>query len=318
MASTPPAPLKRLSRPAKPPPFLMTERDVTILAAVARFRFLSSDQIVRLVGGSEHAIAVRLKLLFYHRLLDRPRHQHAQLAFFFDEGNQPLVYGLGRKGAAVLAERGVAIDAKLDWTMKNRRATATFLAHTLETAEAMLAFQSAIDAHNEVSLVDHHALRPYFPPSTQAMRDPFRLRVAVPMLGSGVPIPIAVVPDRLFSIVYDNGTRHNFALEIDRGTMDVAAKRLVGKSSYRRKIVGYFYAWREKRHTSAWGFQSFRVLTITPSEKRIATMCTVQRDVTKGAADGLFLYATPEAITRGGATGPVWTTGSGEVVRLLA
>lgn len=127
MAAT--SPLKRLSRPANPPPFRLTARDVAILSAVARFRFLSAPQIVRLIGGSEHALAVRLKHLFYHRLLDRPRHQHANLVFFFDEGNHPLVYGLGTKGAAVLFERGMAIDAKLDWTMKNRRATAAFLAH---------------------------------------------------------------------------------------------------------------------------------------------------------------------------------------------
>ena len=57
--------------------------------------------------------------------------QHAQLALFFDEGNRPLVYGLARKGAQLLAEVGVAVDAKLDWTTKNARATATFLAHTL-------------------------------------------------------------------------------------------------------------------------------------------------------------------------------------------
>lgn len=291
---------------------------MAILSAVARFRFLSAPQIVRLIGGSEHALAVRLKLLFYHRFLDRPRHQHANLVFFFDEGNHPLVYGLGKKGAAVLFERGMAIDAKLDWTMKNRRATAAFLAHTLETAEAMLAFQREIDARDGVCLVDQHALLPYLPPQSTQLRDPFRLRVVVAVPGKHAPVPIAVVPDRLFSFTYDGGTRHNFALELDRGTMDVAAKRLVGKSSYRRKVIGYYHAWREKKHTSAWGFQSFRVLTITPSEKRIATMRKVQLEITKGAADGLFLYATPAAIARAGATAAIWTTGSGEAVRLLS
>lgn len=131
-------PLKRLTRPTAPPGLRITERDIAILIAVARFRFLTSQQIARVVGGSAKALLVRLKLLFYHALLDRPSHQHAQLAMFFDDGNRPLVYGLARKGAHLLAELGYAVDGRLDWTTKNARATSQFLAHTIEIANIMI------------------------------------------------------------------------------------------------------------------------------------------------------------------------------------
>ncbi|MGD9784075.1 MAG: replication-relaxation family protein [Hyphomicrobiaceae bacterium] len=311
-------PLKRLTRPTAPPGLRITERDIAILIAVARFRFLTSQQIARLVGGSAQAMLVRLKLLFYHALLDRPSHQHSQLAMFFDEGNRPLVYGLGRKGARLLAELGFAVDGRLDWTTKNARATGQFLAHTIEIADVMIEIDLAVRAEAHLRLIDHHDLVPYFPAERRRLRDPFRCRVDVRVPGHATGISIAVVPDRLFSIAYPDATRHNYAVELDRGSMDINAKRLVGKSSFRRKLLGYFHAWRAHKTNDAWGFKSFRILTVAPSDKRIANMITAQNEVTDGVAPGLFLYSTPEAIAVDGALGTAWVNGAGERVSLIA
>ena len=54
------------------------------------------------------------------------------------------------------------------------------------------------------------------------------------------PLTIPVIPDRLFAPDISRHTRHHFALELDRGTMDIWANRLVGKSSIRRKLIAYF------------------------------------------------------------------------------
>lgn len=317
MAIPSPAPLKRLSRPKYPQRLRITARDMDILRAVARFRFLSSEQIVSVVGGSPATLAVRLKKLFRNAYLDRPRNQHVQLAQFFDEGNRPLVYGLGRKGARLLAESGEGIDPRLDWTTKNRRATASFLAHTLETADAMIAFDLACRAAASVRLIDHYELLPFMPEATRKLRDPFRCRVEVRVKGQALPLPIAVVPDRLFSLAYPDGTRHNYALELDRGTMDIRAKRLAGKSSFRRKLIGYHEAWRARKHTERWNFKSFRILTLTSSEKRLATMLAAQREVTDGALPGLFLYTTRDRIAAHGVLGDAWINGAGAPVRLI-
>lgn len=311
-------PLKRLTRPTAPPGLRITERDIAILIAVARFRFLTSQQIARVVGGSAKALLVRLKLMFYHALLDRPSHQHAQLAMFFDDGNRPLVYGLARKGAHLLAELGYAVDGRLDWTTKNARATSQFLAHTIEIADVMIDVDLAVRGDAGLRLVDHHDLLPTFPADRRSLGDPFRCHVNVRLPGQAKSIAIGVVPDRLFSIAYANATRHNYAVEIDRGTMDINAKRLVGKSSFRRKLIGYFHAWREGKTTEAWGFKSFRILTVTPSDKRIANMIAAQNDVTGGVAPGLFLYSTADAIAVNGAIGAAWVNDAGERVSLLA
>ena len=142
----------RFRRVETPPPFQLTARDLAILHAVARFRFLSSTLIIRLVGGSSQQILRRLQLLFHHGYLDRPTSQVAQLAHAFDFGNRPFIYGLGRAGAHVLAEAGIPLKEKLDWTTKNARATAQFLAHTIETAETMIAFELACRAEGAPTL----------------------------------------------------------------------------------------------------------------------------------------------------------------------
>lgn len=302
---------KRLTRPEVPPPFRITHRDIAIVRAIGQFRFLSSRQVQRIVGGSERGVRNRLRNLFAHGYLDRPPHQRAELADFL---NPPLVYGLGKRGARLLADLGAPIDHRLDWTTKNTRATFPFLAHTIEVAETMMAFTSACLDAASPRLVDHHQLFPLLPVQTRVSSDPFSLRITLPHRAQA--LAIAVVPDRLFALLYPD-TRHNFALELDRGTMDIKATRLVGKSSFRRKLLGYFHAWLAKRHTEVWGFKSFRILTVTPSEKRIENMIAVQRDLARDCPAGLFLYSTPERLIRHGALGPAWMTSRSDNVSLL-
>jgi hypothetical protein len=303
-------PVKRFSRPGVPPPFRITERDVDILRAISQFRFLSSHQVQRIVGGSERGVRNRLRNLFAHGYLDRPVHQRAELAAFL---NPPLVYGLGKHGARLLADLGRPIDHRLDWTTKNTRATSPFLAHTIEVAETMMQFTSACHG-SAARLVDHHELLPLMPEPIRTAHDPFALRVK--FRHHAKDVVVAVVPDRLFALVYPD-TRHNFALELDRGTTDINAKRIIGKSSFRRKLLGYFRAWQDRRHADVWGFKSFRVLTVTTSEKRIENMLAAQREITKDCPAGLFLYSTPERLVQHGALGPAWVTSKSDNVSLL-
>jgi hypothetical protein len=215
----------------------------------------------------------------------------------------------------LLAEHGTPVDQRLDWTTKNKRATAPFLAHTVEVAEAMLAFRFPTAETGGPQLIDHVELLPLMPEETRGKRDPFKLSVEI--THNHKSITIAVVPDRLFSLAFPDGTRMNFALEIDRGTMDINAKRLVGKSSFRKKLLGYYNAWRQNKHTDVWAFKSFRVLTVTPSEKRLANMLKAQRDVTNDSVSGFFLYTTPERLAAHGPFAPVWVSGRADHVSLL-
>ena len=99
--------------------------------------------------------------------------------------------------------------------------------------------------------------------------------------------------------------------------MSVGAKRLTSKSSFARKVHSYLAAWKQQRHREQWGFKSFRVLTIAPSERRIASMMTVQRKITGDRLAALFLYATPERLNAAGAFGPAWLSTDTENISLL-
>jgi Replication-relaxation len=316
-----------------PPPFRLTERDFAILYAVARFRFLSSTLIIHLAGGSTQQILRRLQLLFHHGYLDRPPAQVAQLAHAFDFGNQPFIYGLGSMGAQVLAKAGMPVIERLDWRTKNVRATVPFFAHTIATAETMIAFDLARREIDTARLIDHYDLIPYLPEATRDDDAPLSARVQVPLkrrderskepkegrIKKRTPksLTIGIFPDRLFSLFLANSTQLNFALEQDQGTMDIRSKRLVGKSSFRRKLMGYYHLWKQGLHTDRWGFKSFRLLTVTPSEKRIENMIAVQREIVGDQGSNLFLFSTPKRLQEKSPLADVWVSGKGETVSLL-
>jgi Replication-relaxation len=306
-------PMKRLTRPAEPPAFRVTPREIAVLSHLARYRFLTSKQIAALDGGSPVQLSRRLKALWAHKFVDRPKNQHAYLAAWTDEGNKPLTYALATRGARLLKEHGIDANDKLDWTLKNRRASALHLAHTLETATAMIAFATAAQAAG-LRLIDHHQLRDLMPAKTRSLRDPFRIRVPVSLPGKPQPLTIGVVPDRLFSLAMHD-VRRNYALEVDRGSEPVDAKSL-NRTSWRRKLLGYFHLWKSGLHTAQWGMKSFRVLVVAPSEKRINNMMRVQQEVTGGSAAGLVLYSLPVDIEAHGALGPTWRSASAERVAL--
>ena len=315
---------KRLERPRSAPAFRLQERDVAIVRTVAKHRFLTSDQIIRSLTGISAAelatqlaerpwafqqIGRRLYLLHAHHFLDRPPSQSLQLSAFAHRA-----YGLGREGARLLESLGDPINAQLDWTLKNTRATSIFLLHTLETADTMLQFEAAARPGG-VRLLTQHELLPFFPEATRASHDPFALRVTVQH--KGAPLTIAVIPDRLFSIVYPDNTRQTFALEQDRGTMDVTSKRLVGKASFMRKLTGYYASFRQAKHAEVWNVKAFRVLTVTTSDKRIHNLCQAQRTVTHDHANDLFLYTTSARLTEHGPFGSAWLRADGTTTSIL-
>jgi hypothetical protein len=212
----------------------------------------------------------------------------------------------------LLADQGSVIDHRLDWRTKNDRSE-YFVDHTLAVAEAMLQFHAAAHA-DAIDLVDDRELLPDMPQRTRVSADPFCLRVTVFHQDKRLTIP--VVPDRLFALAYPD-VRHHFALEVDLGTMDIWANRLVGKSSIRRKLLAYYHARGQKKFAETWGFKSCRVLIVTTSDSRIESMVKAQQRLAPQCPPGLFLYSTSERIAQRGALGPAWSTSKRDDVSLL-
>jgi hypothetical protein len=307
---------KRLSRSESPRSFRITDRDREILRTIARFRFMTKRHVVRYLAmldptTSAQHVGRRLQWLFDNRYLDRPRQQEHELSSF-----DHLVYALARNGADLIADSVPYINPNLEWSTKNTRATNPHIRHTLETTDAMLHFESACRARGDVRLLDHFDCIPYFPAPTRELADPFRLRVTVQH--DGQEIALKAIPDRLASLVLPDNRRHNFCLELDRGTMSVAARRLSGKSSFGRKIRAYYAAWQQECHRTQWGMLGFRVLSVVPSESRIKGMLTVQQKITNNRAAAMFLYTTPQRVAERGVFAPVWISADGDGQRLLA
>jgi hypothetical protein len=285
------------------PRFRITDRDEQMMRAIARFRLLARPQLLQILGGSPRGVRNRLRLLAAHNYLVRLK---AELT-------EPHAYGIGNTGPRFLAGRGYNINLRIDWTAENQRSD-YFRTHTLAVAETMLHFDCAISEYG-IDLIDHHEIRQHFPGHTQNSKRPFSLHVPI-VQGDNKPISIPVVPDRLFALIYPD-QRHNFALEQDLGTMDIWANRIVGKSSLRRKLLAYFHGRVQKRFADRWGFKSFRVLIVTPSDTRIESMLRAQQRIAPDCPPGFFMYSTPQRLAHDGPLGPAWTTIKRDNVSLL-
>ena len=281
-------------------PMQLTERDRTIIRLVHRHRFLSSCQIIALVGDSQLQVLRRLKLLYHHGFLERPR---AQLQYYDATGTRPIVYGVSAKGGMLLKqERG---DSLL-WSEKNRAIGQVFLEHTLLVSEVMVSFELACRKHGIRLLYEGELDLP-------VIKQPFQWWVKI---AGGMNL--GVITDRVFALEYPDQTgqmqRAYFFLEADRGTMPVVRKHLA-QTSFRRKLLAYEATWANKVHQRHLGIHRFRVLTVTTIAARVQTLLAACSQLKRG--HGLFLFADTSVLEKD-LFSAVWHNGkTGELSPLL-
>lgn len=302
---------RRFARRKDPPPFQLTDRDLATLAHVARHRFVSSEHLVALDGGSEQNLLRGLRVLFDHGYLDRP---YAQLAHLPVMGPRPMVYGLGRRGARALRTHGNALRDGTDWTERNKRAGASFIGHTLAVADFMIKMELACRHRTDVALLRQAAVIAEAPERTRASREP--LRLVAPGLDNKIGIS-SVIADGLFGLAFPDGTAAYFLLEIDRGSMPVVRSRF-DQTSFKRKLKIYWEAWKAGRHVTHFGVNQIRVLTVTESRARLDHMIDAVNEITEGKGSNFFLFAEKSRFNKSSPLDAQWTSGKGEFVRLTA
>lgn len=106
--------------------FQFTKRDLEILRHVAEHRFIRSEWLVSLAGGSRQQVLRRLHLLYHHGYLERPA---AQLDYFHRGGSKSIIYGLASRGAGRLRRDLSMPFERMDWTTRNRSVGRLFLEH---------------------------------------------------------------------------------------------------------------------------------------------------------------------------------------------
>jgi protein involved in plasmid replication-relaxation len=311
---------QRFKRKDDPPGYALNNRKISILRALARDRFLTSEQLAEIDGGSHQNTLRLLRVLYDNNLIERPAAQRYELA---RHENRPLVYSLTHAGARILAELDGASMRQYNWTTKAKARTAKTIVHAIHTADVMHAFEKSASTRG-FALKEQHELLSDFPDATRAAArgtSPFSLRVAIPQSGAE-PHPLSVVPDRLFTITA--AKRFAFALEQDQGTMPVfrwrnRKKRLLNfdDTSIARKLVTYDAAWQQDLHLSRWGFRQFRVLFVTTKRKRIDEMLDAVDFVTGGKGTRFFAFTDLTTLLANDPLGSIWTNGKRETTALL-
>ena len=296
-----------------PEPFQLTERDVTLVDLIAEHRFLRSTHLSELVEAPHKKVCDRLTSLFHAGYLDRPR---AQLEFFRqDGGSTPMVYALANRGAQLLvAHHGPDVSA-VDWARKNDHAGRPFIQHTLAIADLRVALKRAVRARPGFQILEPEQLIAMAPPETRARKRPWTWRTRVHH--NDATIEIGLAPDHAFAIQYPDGRFRAFLVECDRGTMPVLRNNRK-QTSVQRKFLAYYHAYRLGVHKERYGIGNFRVLTVTTSPQRIATMIEAVKDLSGGSGSNLFLFADAAAL----AAAPdvlafEWLSGKGEPVHLI-
>ena len=307
-ATSPKPRAKRFVRPITPAPMQITGRDLKLVGHIARHRFLSTEQLVRLDGGSLQGVQRCLKALFGHGYLDRPKAQLAEIPL---TGPRAMVYGITRKGARLLREQGQQIDDGARWSLKNKRAGGTFIEHTLQVADFMTRLELACQAEGGISLLQEHEIVARAPEKTQSAREP--LRWSVPGLEKQFGVS-SVIADALFGLTFPNDTAAYFLLELDRGTMPIV-RRGFDRTSIARKLAIYWEGWKRERHVELFGLKQMRVLTVAPSRQRVDNMVAAVKDITGGGSN-FFLFIERGRLMASSPLEAEWISGKGEAVRL--
>lgn len=251
-------------RSDSPPAYRMQPRDIQIIEAVFRHRFLTVSHIYALLGGSESKLAVRCRFLWQDGYLERPKALRPTKLL-----TEEIVYALGKKGAQLLDElrkKGELVlqylkptvdIGQLDWAETPKKQIGwPYIDHQLGIATFMTAMQLAAEAKSIRLQWDGHFNRQQH-------------RITVP--GEGVNF----LPDAYFTLeVPERGVAHHY-LELDRGSLSL--KRMYEK--YER----YFKFWKSGYGTGR-SFKHFRVLTVTYDQDYMHSLrkvaLTIGRDST--------------------------------------
>lgn len=230
----------------------LTNRDRSILSAIARYRFLTTSLILALIPGSRQNISRRLQGLFHAGLLDRPR---AQLPLRYSGELSEFVYCPTRKSDAGRGYKPV---------------TSLFLAHALMVSEVLIRVESSSRSKGMTFVPESEILA-----ETNEESPPRRIQWRLTVSAALEREHVGVIPDGAFAIdrVGQGGVHRRlyYFLEADRGTMPIHRKSL-RLSSIRRKALAYLRTRKARSLKDRFGIPGFQVLFVAHSKTRMIRM----------------------------------------------
>ena len=255
-------------------PIRLTARDGLILRALHKYRYLTTDHIQTLTQTeSRWGMNKRLRLLYDHKYVDRPK---AQKAIFSHADKRPTIYALGNKGASLLSNRyNIPIPSSVYWTEKNRRVREKHIEHTLGISDFMVGIEAMCKAAPHLYLIDQDEILSRSPVQTRRAKYPFRWQTQITY--NGEHHNIAIVPDYVFGI-RDGDKEKFYFVEIDRGTMPISRKNMT-QSSFMRKVLSYSDTFERGLALNRFDMRGFQILTVTTSQERIQNIQDVIADM---------------------------------------
>ena len=251
----------------------LTSRDLDILVAIYRFRFLTR-QLIEWVffcrgddfDGRSSASGRRLQALHDAGYVER-----LVLPMLPGAGRAPLVYALSSRGADAVASRLDVDRANVDWVPRHNRATAFFMEHTLAIARLWASLTVALRG-TEITLEDWIG---------EAEWRQRAIRVSDYVSNSNRRLPLR--PDGYCELLHPDNTVQPLFVEIDMGTEtnDRVATKMRAYESYRRR--GY---------EAHFQYENFNVLVVTSGRRRMENLIRVTRNAI-GRELGLFATITP-------------------------
>lgn len=314
--------------------FVLTDRDREIMVAVAKHRFLNSDQVARLFpssAGGEGRAKRRLTELFHAGLLERPVRQRELVAPM--SGGFPFVYAMSAKGARMLIDEGKLPQAarRRDWSAQNTEASRIYIAHTLGLSDLRIALEESVKQHADVTLQHDRDMAGTIPRDFQ--KYPGRsFSMTVPIIQDGERIELAVDPDAAFKLDLTNERkRAHYLVEVDLDTMPVmrwkrATDPKTGKTtkvpslrgtSMMRKFVAYERAREIGLHKTLFDWALFKVIVLTTSTAHLKTMQDAIATMNNGKGSNLFLLGVTKDACAGDILRYPFLTANGNTETLL-
>lgn len=228
--------------PASSTPFIAGPADLSILAVLGRYFYLTASQVTRLLyaPSSQTYAQARLKRLAGHGYLQRiflPRPTRT--------GSAPLVYTLARKGLSVLAAWGRGVDRRYR-PAEVRETSYLYLAHTLALNDVLIALELFCRHDQRVQLAGLRHER-------DLKLQPVRVRLPVGVTAS-------VIPDAWVDLRIMRRYQECYAVELDRGTTE--------QKAWRRKVAALM-AYANGPYQETFGTASLTIVVVaTPGEGR--------------------------------------------------
>jgi hypothetical protein len=212
-----------------------------------------------------------------------------------------MIYGLGNQGADLLASKYDVPRAKVDGTSKNREVKKFYLEHTLLVSDFMVCLELACRQRGDIKIIGPGEILQTMPDQARQSKNPWSWKVQGQMPGGAKPVSFSLMPDKVFGLYFTaeppGQNKAYFFLEADRSTMPIKRANLF-KSSYYKKMLGYWSSWRGNLYQQHFGFKNARILTLAKSQDRIDSMIQAGKEMDeRHQGSRMFLFAQADSFT---------------------